>query len=553
MPWGNRVAAMTLGVLALPALAAPAAHAGGYAVRSCQIDGAFYANKAWQPVNTNLWGAAPYSEPDATCSGPGDPLVAILRPDADYGKGVTSAVRFTPPEGTLISDYTLVLRHLYNTQGRLVSGSQYRNNSAFTMVTFGAYAVSLAGEQDAGVVSYTRAEGHYLGDGGPIDTGAITISKADSPAAQRQDRAPEMEIQAGCWNNAPANCSLTPTSTAQLQLVGARVSIADDHNPALTSIGAGAGLLAPGVRNGDEPISFSASDNAGIQRAEIVDIGAKKPVVLASQDFPCDFTLPHPCTDVAGASIAAPVAVAGHRTIVLRVIDAGGNATDSASYRISARGKLNGTNASTRARLVARFGSFGARRTVAFGQRARIVGTLRTRANRPIGYAELHVLARDRRPGATFTEIGVAHTTAAGRFGYTVPAGASRTIRVTYATHFGDDELAAVADARLTTRARVALSGPKRAHVGAVARFRGHVFALPLPAAGVVVDLQARRGHGRWRTLTTRRARGDGRFDLSWRARGSSGRMVFRLRLHASSAYPYAAATSRSMAVRVAG
>jgi hypothetical protein len=362
-----------------------------------------------------------------------------------------------------------------------------------------------------------------------------------------------MEIQAGCWNNAPANCSLTPASTDQVQLVGARISIADDHNPALTAIGAGAGLLAPGVRNGDEPITFSASDNAGIQRAEIVDIGAKKPVVLASEDFPCDFTLPHPCGDVAGASIAAPVAIAGHRTIVLRIVDAGGNETDSPSYRISARGKLNGTNASTRARLVARFGSFGARRTVAFGQRARIAGTLRTRTNRPIGHAELHVLARERRPGADWAEVGVAHTTAAGRFAYTVPAGASRTIRVTYAMHFGDDQLTAWRDLRLSTRARIALSGPKRAHVGAVARFRGHVFALPLPAAGVVVDLQARRGHGRWHTLGSRRARGDGRFRMSWRAAGSKGRMAFRLRLHTSSAYPYAAATSRAMAVRVTG
>jgi hypothetical protein len=360
-----------------------------------------------------------------------------------------------------------------------------------------------------------------------------------------------MEVQAGCWNNAPANCSLTAGSSAQVQLVGARISIADDHNPSLTAVGAGAGLLAPGVRNGDEPISFSASDNAGIQRAEIVDIGAKQPVVLASEDFPCDFTLPHPCGDVSGASIAAPVAIAGHRTIVLRVIDAGGNATDSPSYRVSARGKLNGTNASTKARLVARFGSFGTRRTVAFGQRARISGTLRTRAFRPIGRAELHVLAREQRPGAEWAEVGVAHTTAAGRFAYTVPAGASRTIRVTYAMHFGDDQLSALRDLRLSTRARVGLSGPKRAHVGAVARFRGHVFALPLPAAGVLVDLQGRRGHGRWRTLGTRRALGDGRFDLSWRATGSSGRMTFRLRLHRSPAYPYAAATSRAMAVRV--
>jgi hypothetical protein len=40
------------------------------------------------------------------------------------------------------------------------------------------------------------------------------------------------------------------------------------------------------VRSGAEPVSFSASDNSGIQRAEIVDVtDAADPAVVATEDY----------------------------------------------------------------------------------------------------------------------------------------------------------------------------------------------------------------------------------------------------------------------------
>ena len=78
------------------------------------------------------------------------------------------------------------------------------------------------------------------------------------------------------------------------ELYGSRVTITDSTAPAL----GGAhrrrqGLLAPGIRSGDEPVTFSATDNVGIRRAEIVDVtDAANPAVVASEDYTATATAP---------------------------------------------------------------------------------------------------------------------------------------------------------------------------------------------------------------------------------------------------------------------
>ena len=93
----------------------------------------------------------------------------------------------------------------------------------------------------------------------------------------------------------------------------------------------GKGLLAPGTRSGAEPVTFSAIDNSGIRSAEILDVtDAANPTVVASEDYNtdagarCDYTRPRPCPDVRSETLAAPTPIAGHRTLLVRVTDAGG-------------------------------------------------------------------------------------------------------------------------------------------------------------------------------------------------------------------------------------
>ena len=69
----------------------------------------------------------------------------------------------------------------------------------------------------------------------------------------------------------------------------------------------------------------------------------------------CDYTRPRPCPDVKNETIAAPTPIAGHRTLILRVTDAGGETAVSAPFSVQARGPLNGANGGDGARLVAGF------------------------------------------------------------------------------------------------------------------------------------------------------------------------------------------------------
>ena len=162
-------------------------------------------------------------------------------------------------------------------------------------------------------------------------------------------------------------------------------------------------------------MTFSATDNSGIRRAEIVDVtDAANPAVVASEDYNsgpntnagtrCDYTRPRPCPDVKNETIAAPTPIAGHRTLILRVTDAGGETTVSAPFSVQARGPLNGVNGGDGARLVAGFPAkvfrgkgkkrhavFVLRPThlVSYGKGATIRGTLKGADGQPIGGADV--------------------------------------------------------------------------------------------------------------------------------------------------------------------
>jgi hypothetical protein len=121
---------------------------------------------------------------------------------------------------------------------------------------------------------------------GPGDV-LITVSKADSPhGSVLQGTAPSMAIHAGCWGGRTAVCSLGASDSAQTQLIGSKITIDDPVPPVISGPDPSKGLLAPGTRSGAEPVTFSANDNSGIRRAEMVDVtDAANPTVVASEDY----------------------------------------------------------------------------------------------------------------------------------------------------------------------------------------------------------------------------------------------------------------------------
>jgi hypothetical protein len=325
-------------------------------------------------------------------------------------------------------------------------------------------------------------------------------------------------------------------------------------------------------------VTFSATDNSGIERAEIVDVtNAATPIVVASEDYNsgsntdtgmrCDFTRPRPCPDVKDETIAAPTPIAGHRTLIVRVTDAAGEATVSPPFSVQARGPLNGANGGDGSRLVAGFPAKVFRgkgkkrhavfvlrpsRTVSYGKGATIRGTLKGADGQPVTSGDVRILVPENRLGAQYVDRGGVTTGADGRFVFPVPAGSSRVLRLAYRAYLGDDAYATRSTSTLNTRARISVRGPKHVHGHGIAKFSGRLVGRPFPPRGVTVDLQIFQPGVGWRVFANARTRKSGTFTVRYHfQRASQGRFTFRIRLRANDAYPYSRGVSRRMRVRV--
>jgi hypothetical protein len=559
--------------LASCALLPASAYAGTYDVYSCKFGPSFYGNNAWTPAVAPAGGAASAFTTDTTCSSASDPLMAAFQAGVAYAPGASAQLQFLPPPNTTITNYTLNLEQLYS-----VVGQASDPNTAFVMTTFGPYAFTLGGQYDAGVTNYVTADQHYWGAAGPFDK-TVTLSKADSPHSSLiQGTASSIVLFAGCWSGRSAACTLGASDYVQTRLFGSRVTIQDNLPPTLSAVQAGTGLLAAGLRSGDEPVTFSATDNSGIRKAEIVDVtDAANPAVVASEDYGtgpntdagtrCDYTRPRPCPDLKNETIRAATPIAGHRTLIIRITDAGGEATVSAPFSVVARGPLNGANGGDGSRVVAGFPAkvfrgkgksrhavfvLRPRHTVSYGKATRIRGTLKGANGQPVDGADVRILAREDRLGARYVDRGGVTTGADGRFQFDVPAGNSRFIRLAYRAYKGDDKYASTSTAALRVRARISAHGPRRVRPHGVATFTGRLVGRPFPPRGVTLDLQIFQPHVGWRVFGNTRTRKNGRFRISYRFQATTrGKFTFRLRLRPNDAYPYTRGFSGRMRVRV--
>jgi hypothetical protein len=568
---GTHVLAL-FAVLGLSALCAPIAHAGSYDVMSCSIDGGFYPNNAWGVISQPAADARYVT--DTTCAKPGDPLATRLASGNAFSPATFAGLRLSAPSGAKITDYEVVIQHYWYAPGP-------PDETTYELVSFGDDFFSGAGQFDPVVQTAIDADGHHWyglrapGSSGAADTGVVTRTWGDSTIARAAGTAGYMAISAGCWAGS-AGCTLGAAANVFVQLYGSRVTITDTTAPALTGPTAGQGLLTPGTRSGDEPLAFAASDNTGIRRAEIVDVtDADAPLVVAAEDYAttqsaqkgkCDYTRTKPCPDLKAETIAASPAIAGRRTLLLRVTDAAGNQTVSAPFAINARGPLNGVGGGDGSRLVAGFPGHSVRgrgksrhrvgvlrptKTVGFGHGALVRGTLRNAAGQPVAGAQLRLLIRELKLGSHYTDRGAVTTSADGRFSFHITRGASRRVRIAYRAYAGDAGLTAKSDITLKTKARITLHVPRHVRSHGTARFRGTLKGRPLPPRGVTLELQAYQpGHG-WRTVKTTRTRKAGRYSTRYRFNSGAGRFTFRVRLRPNDSYPYSRGASRHVKVRV--
>ena len=248
------------------------------------------------------------------------------------------------------------------------------------------------------------------------------------------------------------------------------------------------GLDAGGVVGGDEPLTFDASDNSGIQRADLVDVTpGSAQGVIGGNPIDCDYSFAKPCPNATGLTVNANSIQPGARTLQVRVTDAGGNVGESAPFTVQVGGSLNGSNASAAARLTATFTNRRSRATVGFGRRARVNGRVTDANGAPIAGAVIQVLDRQLRIG-TGTCRGSRSRPAPMAASRSCPgrgAGAGDPVRVPVAP----PARRAVRDRHVSmhVRAGVTLSiRPRRVGPNGRIRLSGRLRAGPIPRSGKV-------------------------------------------------------------------
>jgi hypothetical protein len=190
---------------------------------------------------------------------------------------------------------------------------------------------------------------------------------------------------------------------------------------------------------------------------------------------------------------------------------------------------------------------------VPFGKPASVKGTLVTTAGSPISGAEVTVLARPAMAGADYTAEASVRTDSTGRFEYRAPAGSGRTLDF----HYRGNETYKHADDQVVLRvpASATIKASRRSvRNGKRVLFTGKLRGRPYPVKGKLLDLQAYY-RGKWRTFATPRAALDGKWKYRYRFEATRGLVLykFRVRVRASSDYPYELGYSKVTKVRVKG
>ena len=562
----RRLLAAAAASAAALAFTAPA-QAGTYDVHFCSSAGTVFDNRSWAAL-----ASAPIAV-DTTCPAVNNPIAVGASAGNRSAAGAAAGLTFTSPAGTTITDFALSRQLTYSNPA--VSGTR----PFYTLYQLGSIVFAGAGDYDDATRNRLNAQRSWYGyPANPASLPRADVTRRSFPAlaAYRND-ARTLLVRIGCFRRDTAPCQVGPGGRILNSLFGARVTVSDPTPPASATVEA-AGLLSGGQRDGSDPVTVSAADNAGIRKVEIVDFtDPAAPRVVGAENYDvgftyeageqrtdggatCSFRLAKPCPDLSRETVRASSLQVGSRTLVIRFVDAGGNIVDRGPYLVqvstpSDRGAPNGTGAKEPARVILRYSNTKRpRQTVRFNRKVGVRGRLINADGNPIAGAELRLLTRDLRQGASAIDRRGIRTRSDGSFRVTVRAGASRQLQ--FAWHARANDARFAANGYLTLQARAAGSlrvRPRAVRVGGSVRLSGRLKGVR--RAGVPVVLQGRlSGARRFQTFAdiTSSRRGTFRGRYTFRSAGSRGRVfVFRARIRRAPGFPYETGTTRTVRVRV--
>ena len=242
--------------------------------------------------------------------------------------------------------------------------------------------------------------------------------------------------------------------------------------------------------------------------------------------------------DVAGNE-ASTAPIAARRTLPVRVVT-----RFTAGFVKRTIKRVKGKR-----RRVVRFTSA---RKVRFGRRFVIRGRLRTQDGQPLENSLVTVTARASRLGARPVAVGLVRTDKGGRFRYRARARFSRILRFSYRGSRLIRPAARKFKLLVPARARLRIS-PRFVLNGEPIRLSGRVLGR-VPADGKLIELQARYRR-KWRTFQLLRTGPRGKWHFTYRFGGTTGRVVYplRVRVPEETTFPFAAGGSRTVKVTVRG
>ncbi len=573
------VVSVMVGVVVLAA--ARPALAGTYEVNACAGGS---VNRSWVASNSN----------DAAFDvKPGCPFEVYSAVTAGATAGFFEAAwwRLTAPPSTVI-DRLRLARYGYRFVDRADRPEGGQPQGGWTT---GAYVVDNGAVKPIAGESCLVQPGAYLCDFG---------SKNTSAPVDLDLNATQVTYQVACVRDG-GTCDTESDGfpLAGMTIFNAVATVRDDTAPKL---GAGGSLLAGGWHRPDEEVSLEASDATGISSA-VASAGAGTGALAT----PCDYSQMVPCANVK-AGLRLTGLADGRQSLTVTVKDAAGNpATTTAAINVDgtppyvewqprsgrtlaakvsdaysgvaggqiavdgtalptalASGRLTATlpaglargaqvtlsvsdNAGNSATGVPARLEIAQRVKARNGRAVTLRGRLLTPAGGGIPNVPVVATATISRRGATAEPAGTATTDARGRFALRLPAGPSRTVRLT--VNGGGGLLGLVRAVAVRVPASSTIRASRRAvSAGTRVTFSGRIRAAGqrLPSRGLIVVLQGRSA-GAWRTFADTRTSTSGRWSASYRFRGVPGRYPVRLRIRRASGFPFELGYSPTVTIRV--
>lgn len=337
-----------------------------------------------------------------------------------------------------------------------------------------------------------------------------------------------------------------PTEPTPLVVYGAEATLFEDEAPSATVTG---GSLFAAPTSGVATMAVEGTDaESGVARLEALLDGA----VVATDDLvasgKCSYASWNACPSGESATLQVDTKTVsnGPHTLQLRITDAAGN-----TAIVGAAQPVTVLNRAASPDAVLKVGQGRRAKTLitrSWRSRTALTGRLQTTRGAPIANATLAVAEVPQVKSPAAIARRTVRTDAKGGFRYVVASRrASRRIHFEYESTSG---AIAYKDVRVQVRALPSLTVSLK---GTRVRYQGRLITSPIPRRGVRLLLQGRAKGGRWTTFARKRSNGKGRFRGFYRLRAHRPgvRLEFRAVTPRQPNYPFVTGAGRAIRRRV--